>query len=440
MTVHDSSLVEMAAAVKSREISAVELVQGFQERIQALEPTIKAWVTFEPEKALNDAKRVDDDIAAGRDPGPLAGIPFGVKDVFDASGYPTRCGAYPEREPAARDSFAVARLRDSGAVVMGKTVTTAFAFVDPSISRNPKNPARTPGGSSAGSGASVGGNSIPFALGTQTAGSTLRPAAYCGAVGFKPTYGRIGRSGITPLAMSLDHAGVICRSVADAAALIDVMSGFDPADPASRAFGPVNASATVQNGENGPAPRLAVLTEAFDRSSGPMATRIREVADAARREGAVVEDVSLPLDLLLAVQRVVMLSEASSAHRDLTTNHPELNVPRLRAVVRAGSLIPAEVYLRADRLRRRLAVEVDLLLRRYDAIFLPSVTSTAPTPETTGDPSLQAPWTLLGIPSISLPAGADSDGLPFAMQLVGADGEDAALLRTARWMEKRFSL
>lgn len=423
--------VAIAGAIRRREITATEAVQAALSRMIAWEPAIRAWEYIAGERALAEAAEIDQRLAGGEMLGPLAGVPVGVKDIIDVAGMPTTNGV-PRSRLAERDAFAVAKLRAAGAIVVGKTATAPFAFVDPPPTRNPYQLDRTPGGSSSGSGAAVGARVVPAALGTQTAGSVLRPASYCGAVGFKPSFGWTGRSGITPLAPSLDHVGVICRSVRDASVLFTVMAGIDPADPASR---PISVDLPV---ETEAPPRLAVAEEMFERCDEETAAHIRSILHDLNGEGAVTEPVDLPIHQMASVQRVIMWAEAAAVHRDLTHFADGLPTPRLRDNVRVGAVIPAELLLRADRLRRRQRLTVEHTLRGFDALIMPTTTTPAGSPATTGDRSSLAPWSLIGTPAITIPSGLSCDGLPLGVQLVGRFGGDARLLRVAAWVERRL--
>ena len=429
-----SDATSIAAAVRQRQRSAREVVAEAFRQIDRWEPVIHAWAILDRVGAAEQAARIDAQIAAGIDPGPLAGVPVGVKDVIDVAGLPTTNGV-PGGHLPARDAFVVGRLRAAGAIIIGKTVTAPFAFVDPPVTRNPYHPGRTPGGSSSGAGAAVGARTVPASLGTQTAGSTLRPASYCGAVGFKPSFGWTGRSGITPLAPSLDHVGVICRSVADAALFFDVLAAPDPADPDSASL-PLGARQLL--GRPVLPPRLGVVEPLLRRADEDTASRTREWLAQLERAGARLVSIDLPLDLLVAIQRVVMWAEGAAVHRDLTRLGEGLPTPRLRATLRVGALLPAEVLLRADRLRRRYRAQVAELLLGLDGLIMPTTTTAAGSPETTGDPTPLAPWSLLGLPAITLPAGLSQEGLPLGLQLVGAARNDGVLLRVAAWVEAQL--
>jgi aspartyl-tRNA(Asn)/glutamyl-tRNA(Gln) amidotransferase subunit A len=430
-------VVEAAAAVQMRTASSVELVQALLARIAATEPRVQAWETLDADGALAQARRCDDAALRGHG-GPLNGVPLGVKDIYHVAGLPTRagCPALYDRTPA-EDAEPVRRLRLAGAVILGKTVTTAFATVDPPRTRNPWDPERTPGGSSSGSAAAVAARQVPAALGTQTAGSVLRPAAYCGAIGVKPTFGRISRRGIIPLAWSLDHVGFIVRSVADAAALLAVLAGHDPADPGSRDRPTEHYLAAVAN----PAPpRLAVVEDLLERAEPAVRAHTEQTVMRLLRAGAAVQFVRLPepFERLLAVHQIILQVETAAVHARLHAERAADYPPRLRATVEVGQLIPGEAYLRAQRLRARLRAGLRALFERADCLAMPTASNVAPDPSTTGDVRFQAIWSLLGLPALSLPSGLSAERLPFGLQLVAAPWAESTLLAAARWCEQQL--
>ncbi|MBX5491360.1 MAG: amidase [Chloroflexi bacterium] len=430
-------VVEAAAAVQTRTASSVELVQALLDRIAATDARIQAWETVDADGALAQARRCDDAALRGHG-GPLNGVPVGVKDIYHVAGLPTRagCPALYDRIPR-DDAEAVRRLRLAGAVILGKTVTTAFATVDPPRTRNPWNLERTPGGSSSGSAAAVAARQVPAALGTQTAGSVLRPAAYCGAVGVKPTFGRISRRGVIPLAWSLDHVGFIVRGVADAAALLTALAGHDPADPGSRDRPTENYLAAVAN----PAPpRLAVVEDVLERAEPAVRAHTEQVVMRLLRAGAAVQFVRLPesFERLLAVHQVILQVETAAVHARLHAERADDYPPRLRATVEVGKLIPGEAYLRAQRLRARLRAEMRALFERADCLVMPTASNAAPDPSTTGDVRFQAIWSLLGWPALSLPSGLSAERLPLGLQLVAAPWAESTLLGAASWCEQQL--
>jgi Asp-tRNA(Asn)/Glu-tRNA(Gln) amidotransferase A subunit family amidase len=305
----------------------------------------------------------------------------------------------------------------------------------PPPSRNPWNLAHTPGGSSSGSGAAVGARTVPAAIGTQTGGSNLRPAAYCGVSGFKGTYGRIGRMGCIPVSWSFDHPGVIARSIADCAAVFAACAGQDPADPTTlREPAPPAAPGTLPR-----PPRLGLVRDFFfERSQPVMRDALEARAALLERAGAAIEEVHLPPEFWwhLGGHRLTMTPEAAVVHAKRYATRLDLMTPRQRAGIEAYSLVPATYYLQAQRVRRYLHERLRALFDGFDALIMP--TAPGPAPEgiqSTGDASLLTPWTFIGYPAATVPAGLTPGGLPLGMQIVGPPSEDVRVLQVAQWCE-----
>jgi len=433
---HTLSAVEAAERIWMGRLTSVALVEGCLRRIEAVEPAVQAWVAVDRAGAIEAATRLDRETPGGRSRAPLYGVPVGLKDIFHAAGLKTTAGArgFADVVPA-EDAACVARLRAAGAVILGKLQTTEFAFRDPAVTRNPWHPERTPG--SAGSAAAVAARMVPVALGSQTVGSTLRPAAYCGIVGLKPTYGRISRRGVVPLAWSLDHVGILARSVADAALVFSVMAGHDPDDPGSAAVPPPDLAAAVAGPPSRP-PRLGLVGEPFlGRTTPGMRAHLDAVVATLRAGGASVEPVPLPalIPALISAVQIVLRSEAAAYHAELYRAHRDEYRPGIRAAIEAGMCIPAPLYLRAQRVRRQARREMLPLLTAYDALMMPPAPGPAPDRSTTGDASFNAPWSGIGVPQVAVPTGLSADRLPLGVQLIGAPFAEARLLAAARWVE-----
>jgi aspartyl-tRNA(Asn)/glutamyl-tRNA(Gln) amidotransferase subunit A len=403
-------------------LSAVAWLEACLARIAAVEPTVRAWVHVDEAGARAAARQLDAEARGGTLRGALHGVPVGIKDIIDVAGMPTTGGAraWAHTRPG-RDAGCVARLRDAGAVIVGKTTTTEFAYREPAATGNPWNPGHTPGGSSSGSGAAVGARMVPLALGTQTAGSVLRPAAYCGVVGVKGTHGLVPVDGVIPLAWSLDHVGVLARSVEDAALGLSVL--------AEASFAP----------SPGRPPRLALAPELLARAEPATAARVQAAADGFARTGAVVTEVTLPPSFaeIHAAGTVLLEVEAAAYHEPSWQKHVQEYRDATRAMIESGLRQPAVAYVRASRARQRFRDEMAPLLAAHDALLSPTAPGTAPAGLTwTGDASLCAPWSSAGVPSITLPTGVSTAGLPEALQLVAGAGREAALLTTAAWCEQ----
>jgi Asp-tRNA(Asn)/Glu-tRNA(Gln) amidotransferase A subunit family amidase len=435
---YELSVVDAAAAVREGHVTATHLVEACLAHIDACEERVQAWALIDRSGGIEAAWRLDGEARAGRLRGPLHGVPVGVKDIIHAAGLKTTAGArgFADTVPG-EDAPCVARLRAAGAVILGKLHTTEFAFSDPAVTRNPWHPSHTPGGSSAGSAAAVASRMVPAALGSQTVGSVLRPAAFCGVVGMKPTWGWVSRRGVVPLAWSLDHVGVFTRSVADAALMVSVLAAPDPADPGSTTLTTADVAA-VAAAPPGRSPRLGLIGEPFlGRATLEGRAHLDDVARVLAAHGAQVESVQLPALMGAMYSAVITVSraEVGAIHADSYSRHADAYRPRIRAGIELGQCIPADVYLRAQRIRRQARRDLVPLLARYDALVMLSAPGPAPDRSTTGDAVFNGPWTGLGVPTISLPSGLSADGLPLGTQLIGAPLGEARLLAAARWVE-----
>ncbi len=416
---------EAAEQIRAGALSPVALVEACLARILALDGRLRAWVHVDESGALATARALEREAKGGRFRGPLHGVPVGVKDVIHVAGMPTRAGAraFAHRLPA-EDAAAVARLRAAGAIVLGKTHTTQFAFMDPAPTKNPWKEGHTPGGSSAGSAAAVAARMVPLALGTQTVGSVLRPAAYCGVVGFKPTYGLIPVTGVVPLAWSLDHVGVLARSVADMTLALAVLAnrGVEPAAAAP--------------------PRLALVPALLRRASPELAQHVQGTADAFARAGASVTEVTLPASFaeLHALGRLVLEAEAATYHAQDFAGHAAEYGVEIGKAIASGLTRSATAYVSANRARRAFREEVMPILAAHDALLSPTAPGPAPDLSTTGDSWHCAPWSFAGVPAISLPSGLARSGLPLAIQLVQAAGGCARLQGVAAWCERQLAI
>jgi Asp-tRNA(Asn)/Glu-tRNA(Gln) amidotransferase A subunit family amidase len=425
---HTLTAAALVAAVRAGRLSVVAVVEALLARIDRLDAALSAWVAVDREGALAQARTLDEEARAGRVRGPLHGVPVALKDIFDASGLITTSGAaaFAHRR-AEHDARSVALLRRAGAVILGKTATTPFAFADPSPTRNPWNRAHTPGGSSSGSAAAVAARMAPLALGSQTIGSTVRPAAYCGIVGVKPTWGRISTEGVTPLSWSLDHVGVLARTVDDAALAYAVLA--EPPEP-----GDLGSAAAPQP------PRLGVPRRLVEAHASPeMAAHLDEVAAVLRRHGAAVVDVELPssTDRIVDAGRLVLKVEAAAYHRRWFPAHAAEYPPRIRGLVEEGLRVSGVEYLAANEERDRFRREMSEAFARGELLLLPSAPAAAPplAEGTTGDPIFCAPWSFGGFPSLGLPSGLSKGGLPLGVQLVAPGRAERRLFDAARWCE-----
>jgi Asp-tRNA(Asn)/Glu-tRNA(Gln) amidotransferase A subunit family amidase len=438
---HALPACEAVGMIRDGQISSVDLVEACLDRVREVDGQVQAWAFLDPEYALAQARAADELRLTGEPTGALHGVPVGIKDIIDTSDMPTENGSvlHAGRTPS-RDASVVTLLRDAGAIIMGKTVTTEFATRHPGKTRSPHNPAHTPGGSSSGSAAAVAAGMVPLALGSQTTGSTIRPASYCGVYGFKPTHGMIPRHGIFQLSRTLDHVGLFARTVEDIALLLEQLAAHDERDPDSRPRA------------RAPYREIAAAEPPLTPMLGFLKTSLWDRVDADAREafgelvahlGDRVEEVELvtPFDELLEWQRAIGGAEIAINLRQEWEKGRDKLSPALRARIEAGRAVHAMDYLQAlGRIRELNASLLELFEQRYDAILTPPAFGTAPKGlESTGDPALCALWTLCGMPALSVPLMQGANGLPLGVQLVGARHRDAQLLRTARWLVTRLA-
>jgi len=422
--------------MRDSDLTARQLVESCLERIQARDNTVHAWVEVYAEAALSEARRCDDELRAGEWRGDLHGIPMGVKDIIDVKGMWTRAGSpiYPA-QIAAVDAPAVKHLRDAGAIILGKTETTPFANNDPTITCNPWNPDHTPGGSSSGSAAAVADRMCLAALGTQTGGSLLRPAAYCGIVGLKPTYGTVSVEGVVPNSWSLDHVGTHTRCVADAAILWRLMKDIELIPFARRPLPHKVAEST----KSGSGIRLGFFQEFFEtEATEAVRTHLAVMREKFREAGATVVDLKLPDSFAYLKEAWSMIKEPELAayHGPLFSTHGDQYPPNIKNRIELGLKISAHIHV--SFLHKRIAFQEDMAasLSQVDAAFMPSAPSTAPKGlASTGSSIFNQPWSVAGFPAMSIPSGMDGSGLPFAIQMAAQPLAEEQLLTAAAWCE-----
>ena len=404
-------------------------------RIAADEPRIQAFAHLDPAHARAQARALDERKRTGGTLGPLHGVPVAVKDIVDTVDFPTEQGSiiHAGRRPL-HDATIVTRLRAAGAVLLGKTVTTEFACFTPGKTRNPHDLERTPGGSSSGSAAAVAAAMVPLAIGSQTNGSVIRPASFCGVVGFKPSFGLIPRTGVLTTSATLDHVGTFARSVEDAALLADVLAGWDEGDPTIRPDPPPALRRIAATAPPVP-PRLALVR-------GPTwadaeSTTIDAFHELSEHLGTRLVEVALPeaFATAIAVHRTIWTCElAFHLAPEYERGRVQLS-DRLRQLIEAGSATSAPDYQRALATRRSYQRALEPLFHEFDAIVTPAAPGEAPVGlDATGSPAFCTLWSLVGTPAVSLPILLGPAGLPLGVQLVGAMGDDARLLRTAHWL------
>jgi Asp-tRNA(Asn)/Glu-tRNA(Gln) amidotransferase A subunit family amidase len=426
--------VEAAERIAGGEISAEEMTGACLDRIAQLEDGVHAFIHLDPDAALAQARALDERRHKGEPLGALHGVPVAIKDIFDTKDYPAEGGwALRKGRRPAQDAGSVARLRAAGAVIIGKSVTTECAYFHPGATRNPHDLERTPGGSSSGSAAAVAAQMVPLATGSQTNGSVIRPASFCGVYGFKPTHGTISRARTMVLSHALDHVGFFARSVADCALMLDVLAGYDAEDPDSRAFAAPGFRA-IATQVPASAPSFAfVRTQVWDKADA-------EARAALERFVKNLGDTARPVDLpdwfaeAWPDHRVVMSTDMAHNLGPEAERGGEGSSQQLCDMLAEGSQTTAVRYLTARSNARRYAAGLTEILNDCDAIVTLPAPGIAPKGMATGNPVFNSLWTLTGLPAITLPLLKGEAGLPLGVQLIGKAGDDARLMRTANWL------
>ena len=418
---HELTAIEAATLIASRKLSSVELTRACLDRAEARNRAVGAWAHLDRDYALAQAAAADAQAARS----PHHGVPFGVKDVIDTEDMPTELGspAHKGRRPA-RDALAVARMRAGGAVLMGKLVTTEYAMFSPNGTKHPLDPERTPGGSSSGTAAAVADCQVPIGFGTQTAGSLIRPAAFCGVFGLKPTHGVVPLDGVQPLTPFLDTIGYMARSIADLQAF----------------FGLVAQSQGYNGGDRRPLRIGLYQPPGWDSAHPETKLVVEGVAGQLSGNGFEVDEVILPLPFtdLLPVHRTILCCGIVEALEPYYTTGPISET--LAAILSEGRATDPELHAQhravAEQCRAGFSAEIE----GYDALLCPSTLGEAPIGSATGDPVFQVMWTLLGVPCVNLPLGRGPNGLPIGVQLVGHRHTDHALLGVAQRIMERATL
>lgn len=441
MDLHALSLLEALRTLREGRATVMDLVEDCTRRIAALDPEIRAWEWFEPARAMAEAEERAGGILGEL---PLFGIPVGVKDIINTRGIPTRFGSpiYANHVPTT-SAWVVRRLEALGGLVMGKTVTTEFAFRQPGKTRNPWNPAHTPGGSSSGSAAAVAAGFVPVAIGTQTLGSVIRPAAFCGVVGYKPSFGAISRTGIHPFSATLDHVGVFARSVDDAAWFAACLMGPDARDESTTVRGAQHTLA-VPLAPLGHLPRFAVVrTSKWSLATEAQRANFAEVVATLKDAGAVVREVPLPKAFDDAWDNVmtIMTRDAVKSFGPVESRHRIRLSPPLIEILDRGHRVTPEEYSKARARRDEYKRWLDTLFDGCDAIA--TIPAPGEAPEglaSTGDASFNSLWTQTGLPAVTIPSGRGPRGLPLGLQVVGRYREDERTLQVAAWCEETLGV
>lgn len=454
MEIWQRTVTALAADIRDGRLTAREVARVSLDRAERLGTRLRSIATLDPDRVLAEAAAADADLAAGRLRGPLHGVPVGIKDICDVAGYETGNGSRlttGQSGPAAADCVVVGRLRAAGAIVLAKTETHEFAIggPDPTLptgpARNPWNLDHYPGGSSSGSGASVAAAIVPAAIGTDTGGSIRIPSAYCGLAGMKPTYGRVSRRGISPLAWSLDHAGPMTWTMTDNALMLNAISGYDAGDPGSAAARVPDFLSGIDAGVAGL--RIGVMAGWVEDCAGRLSPEVTAALDAAagalRAAGAEIgEWRGSPVQDFIAVNRVMLLAEAFTVHEQDFRTRPGIFGPFLRERLAVGALLSAADYIQALRRRQEMIAEFAAAFRDFDLLLCLSGASDAPVaaaqkPGTMlSGLNLTGPFNVTGNPVLSAPCGPDAGGLPASVQIVAAPFQEALAYRAGRVIER----
>ena len=436
---HDLTVSELSTLLEKKEISSVELTKKFLKQIDITEDSVNAFALITRDNAFEQASESDKRRKENKQStfSELEGIPYGLKDIFDTKNILTEAGSeiYKGRIPDS-DAHVVKLLNANGAVLLGKTITTEFADGHPPDTKNPWDANRTPGGSSTGSAVAVATRMLPYALGTQTVGSVLRPAAYNGIVGLKPTYGLVSRSGVIPQSDSCDTVGILCRNVNDAWLILKSIIGYDPKDKRSSIQAEsFNISENLENF----IPKIGFLNKYFmEESDEQVKNSTLSALKSLSNQGATIEELELKIDFESGFQshRIVQQSEMAQWHEPLYSKYQNKYKPITLEYIKSGFTQNATDYINALEFRNRMRKVFIDSLKSFDVLIMPTASGLPPKDlSRTGDTRFQSPWTFTGLPSIAIPAGLSENGLPQSIQLVGAPFKEEKLLNIAKWIE-----
>ena len=436
---HDLTVSELSTLLEKKEISSVELTKRFLKQIDITEDSVNAFALITRDNAFEQASESDKRRKENKQStfSELEGIPYGLKDIFDTKNILTEAGSeiYKGRIPDS-DAHVVKLLNANGAVLLGKTITTEFADGHPPETKNPWDANRTPGGSSTGSAVAVATRMLPYALGTQTVGSVLRPAAYNGIVGLKPTYGLVSRSGVIPQSDSCDTVGILCRNVNDAWLILKSIIGYDPKDKRSSIQAEsFNISENLENF----IPKIGFLNKYFmEESDEQVKNSTLSALKSLSNKGATIEELELKIDFESGFQshRIVQQSEMAQWHEPLYSKYQNKYKPITLEYIKSGFTQNATDYINALGFRNRMRKIFIDSLKSFDVLIMPTASGLPPKDlSRTGDTRFQSPWTFTGLPSIAIPAGLSENGLPQSLQLVSSPYKERKLLNSAKWIE-----
>jgi Asp-tRNA(Asn)/Glu-tRNA(Gln) amidotransferase A subunit family amidase len=452
------TITDASPLIKSGELTPSDLFEQCLRRVDQYEPAVRAWVYLDRERARLEAATFTEEIKKGLYRGPLHGIPIGIKDIIDVYDMPTGCGSKLWANSYARtDATCVARLRQAGAVIMGKTVTTPYAYLDPPVTRNPWNLERTPGGSSSGSAAAVACAMCLGALGTQTGGSLTRPAAYCGVCSLKPSFRRVSTAGVLPLAPELDHVGVMANCVRDLAILFQTIAGYDAEseitlvgsvpDCVSKIDKLIALMPDFVHYDDKPhlRPRFLRPAEMYPDRLHPdvkqFVNRVERDIRSLAHSDTAIDSVVLPpiFGQIHQAHRVLMAAGAANVHRSRFKRLPNDYPARIAELIEQGASLTASAVSEAQSVRLRFEEQMDYQWWSHP-LMTPATLDPAPSADSTGDAWCNSPWSFLGLPTVSVPLGQSSGGLPLSVQFVLGDGRESQLLAAVARLEHVFRI
>lgn len=430
------TISDLSRLIKEKKISSKEVLDSYINQSEFYENNLNVWVTMDPDLAIKTALKCDKQIAEGRYRGPLHGIPLGVKDIYFTRDMATTCcSPIYQNYQSEYDAEVVQLLREAGSIIMGKTVTTQFACGDPSPTKNPWDANKTPGGSSSGSAVGVAAGYFPASIGSQTAGSVLRPAAFNGIVGFKPTHGLVSRYGQYPVSPSLDTVGWFTRTVRDSSILLQCLAGYDHRDNGSiYSHIPKYDIGSCKKKR----PKIGFVSQYYSQKTDAKNFKnLESLAYEFEQAGATLNEISIDISFekVLDQHAVIMATEATRTHKDNFSSRAADYSPKIKDLIEKGLKTSAEQYENAIEEQKRLSTLIENIFDSYDVLICPTAISGAPSLETTGDPSFQAIWTMSGAPTINLPYSLDNTGLPIGAQIIGRKFSEHKLLSVAHWME-----
>ncbi len=434
------SAAQMAAEISRGALTAEDVTRACLDRIAQVDGEIGAFAHLDPDHALAQARALDEQKARGGALGPLHGVPVAIKDIVDTQDYPTEFGSplFADRRPYT-DATVVSKLRSAGAVIVGKTVTTEFAYFHPGKTRNPHDVERTPGGSSSGSAAAVASGMVPLAVGTQTNGSIIRPASFCGVYAAKPTHGLVSRKGVLPLSRALDHVGPFARNLDDMALVLEVLAGYDSGDEDTRPVAVPQFRRALT--EKFPLePRFAfVRTPAWSQADQATREAFEQLAGTLG-SACYVLDLPERYEAAWDAHRTIMAADMAYRFGPVMDLRAEGMSQHIRDLIAEGRKVTAANYLAALDLAKSLATGLNGIFDECNAFITPATIGVAPKGlQATGNPVFCSLWSLTGLPAVSLPLLEGEDGMPLGVQLIGATNDDVRLLRTANWLVNRIA-